>query len=311
VPNPRSPRYPRGVLLVPPVTRRARAAGFTLAVVLGVVIGPGCSLAEGSGSVTGVLDVPECWSGPFDLKPTFFAAIPPPTDTIGSGAGASAIGSDPLQLRIQSGGDFESFSDGLIIVVDDLGEVRGDPFPDGTARPSLLDTNLVVSLPVTPSGMGPPTTSDPNPGIVHATLYMQRTCRTQNVALYAMSAVTVNADGSCDRPEGGVPPLQCGSAGTLPDADGGTIQPAVPDASASATAGPTRSSWIDFQALFDGDVDEPDAQKRLTQANFDFFFANPLEICPGPNSPPPRCRGELKGNFKFYFERGQPAQPFP
>ena len=50
---------------------------------------------------------------------------------------------------------------------------------------------------------------------------------------------------------------------------------------------------------------------RLTPAQQEFFLANPLEVCPGPNSPPPRCRGDLKGSFKFYFERGQPAQPFP
>jgi hypothetical protein len=309
VPNAPAARYPRGVPHAPHATRRARAVAFALAAAVGVGVAPGCSLAEGSGTITGVLDVPECWSGDFNLKPTFFAAIPPPTDTIGSGAGASAIGSDPLQLRIQNGGDFESFSDGLVIAVDSLGEVRGDPFPDGTPRPSLLNTDLAVTLPVSPSGMGPPTTSS-NQGIVHATLYLQKSCRTQNVALYAMSAVTVNADGTCDRPEGGVPPLQCGGeAGALAGADGGA--PAVADGGTATPAGPTRSSAIDFQALFDGDVDEPDAQKRLTQASFDFFFANALEICPGPNSAPPRCRGELKGNFKFYFERGQPAQPFP
>jgi hypothetical protein len=284
-------------------------AGLAAVIAMGVAIAPGCSLAEGTGSVTGVLDVPECWSGDFDLKPTFFAAVPPPLDTVGEGAGSSAVGSDPLELRIQNGGDFETFSDGMIILIDDLGEVRGDPLPDGVTRPSLLDTNLVVSMPRSASGTGPPTASVATPGIVHATLYMQRTCRTQNVALFAMSAVTVNADGTCDPEDGGVPPLQCGSAATLPDPDSGVIVPAT-DASAPASL-PTRTSWIDFQSLFDGDVDEPDAQKRLTQATFDFYFANPLEVCPGENMPPPRCRGELHGNFKFYFERGKPAQPFP
>ncbi|HEX3771611.1 MAG TPA: hypothetical protein VHV30_12125 [Polyangiaceae bacterium] len=291
-------------------SRSARASGLALVAALGIAIAPGCSLAEGSGSAVGVLDVPECWSGDFDLKPTFFAAVPPTADTMGQGSGASYVGSDPLEIRIQNGGDFESFSDGLVIVVDDLGEVRGDPLPDGTSRPSLLDTNLVVSMPVSASSTGPPTTPDPNPGIVHATLYLQRTCRTQNVALFAMSAVTVNGDGTCNPEDGGLPPLECGSAGTLPNTDGGAVQPAV-DAGAGTAASPTRSSWINFQSLFDGVVDEPDAQKRLTQATFDFYLANPLEVCPGPNAPPPRCRGELHGNFKFYFERGQPAQPFP
>ena len=62
-----------------------------------------------------------------------------------------------------------------------------------------------------------PVTAVANPGIVHATLYLQKTCPTQNVALFALSEVTVNADGTCDRPNGGEPPLNCGSAGTLPE----------------------------------------------------------------------------------------------
>ena len=277
---------------------------------------PGCSVAEGSGSVTGVLDVTSCWSGNFDLHPNFYAAIPSATGGTDASANEAESPSDALQLRIQNNGDFENFSDGLAILIDDAGEVRGDPLSDGTPRASLLDTNLVVSLPVGVEVAGVPVTAVANPGIVHATLYLQKTCPTQNVALFALSAVTVNADGTCDRPDGGEPPLDCGSAGTLPNTDGGSIVPAVPgqgaDASAAAaSAATTRSSWINFQSLFDGNPDESNAQQRLTNATFEFFLADPREICPGGLGPPPRCRGDIKGNFKFYFERGQPAQPFP
>ena len=272
-------------------------------------------MAEGSGTVSGTLDVSDCWSGPFNLQPNFFAAIPSATGGLESGANEAESPSDALQLRIQNGGDFESFSDGLAILIDDAGEVRGVPTANGTARASLLNENLVVSLPVGVMVSGVPVVSVANPGIVHATLYLQKTCRTQNVALYALSEVSVNPDGSCDRPDSGEPPLDCGSAATLPDTDAGEIVPAVPgqgaDAGTAVATTTTRTSWINFQSLFDGNPDEPDAQKRLTQATFELFLANPREICPGGLGPPPRCRGDLKGSFKFYFERGQPAQPFP
>jgi hypothetical protein len=299
------------------VTRRPRLAGLVLAAGLGLWFAPGCSLAEGTGSVTGVLDVTDCWSGDFNLQPNFFAAIPSATGGIESGVNEAESPSDALQLRIQNGGDFESFSDGVAILIDDAGEVRGDPLPGGVQRESLLGRNLVVSLPVGVIVSGVPVTAVANPGIVHATLYLQKTCRAQNVALYALSEVTTNADGTCDRPDGGDPPLACGSAATLPETDGGSIEPAVPGqgadagAAASASTATTRTSWINFQSLFDGNPDEPDAQKRLTQATFELFLADPREICPGGLGPPPRCRGDLKGSFKFYFERGQPAQPFP
>jgi hypothetical protein len=247
-----------------------------------------CSLGEGTGTVTGSLDVPDCWSGPFDLKPDFFAAVPY---------------RDGLVLRIQKGGDYESFSDGLSILVDDVHVVRGDPTSDGTPRQSLLGQSLPVSLPpeVTPPGV--PIKVVANPPLVHASLYMQRTCRTQNVALYAMDSVTLNADGTCNRPDGGEPPLPCGAG--APASDGGA------PTSDGGTAGGTASSSITFDSLFNGNPDETNAQERLTSARFEFFLADPREVCPGGVGPPPRCRGHLTGDFKFYFQRGKPAQPFP
>jgi hypothetical protein len=295
------------------VARPTRLVGFALAALLAVWLEPGCSLAEGSGSVSGVLDIPNCWAGPFNLQPNFFAAIPATTGAAESGASETDTSTDALQLRIQNGGDFESFSDGLAILIDDAGAIRGDPGPDGTSRASLLDQNLVVSLPVGVQVSGVPVTPVANPGIVHATLYLQKTCRTQNVALYALSEVSVNPDGSCDRPSTGDAPLPCGAPATIPDTDGGAIVPAngQPGADAEPPTGTTRTSWINFQSLFDGNPAESNAQQRLSQATFEFFLADPREICPGGLGPPPRCRGDLKGNFKFYFERGQPAQPFP
>ncbi len=256
----------------------------------------------------GVLDVPNCWSGPFDLHPDFFAAVP------ATAPNGVATDSDALEIRIQKGADFEGFSDGLIISIDDAGEVRGDSGPNGP-RPSLLGTPLVVSLPpgVVPPGL--PITPVANPRIVHAALYLDSTCRTQNDALYALDAVTVNADGSCSRPDGGDPPLACGAPATAnPDGGigGGTADAGADGAPAGSGPANIRQSTITFTHLFDGNPNESNAEARLTNVQaFDFYLGDPREICPGGLGPPPRCRGHLSGWFNFYFQRGRPAQPFP
>ena len=273
------------------------------------LLGVACSLGEGTGTTSGVLDAPLCWSGCFDLRPDFFAAVPD---------------SPQVQIRIQNGGDFETFSDGLAILVDDVGAIRGDPLPSGMTRPSFLGQTLAVGLPpaVRPSGV--PVVSVANPPTVHATLYLERSCRTQNVALYAVNAVTLNPDGTCTRPDGGAE-----STTVCPASDGGVDASATTDASTTEggppavttepsggvscepTATQVGASTIVFDDLFDGNADESNAKQRLTQAHFDFYLADPREICPGGMGPPPRCRGHIAGNFKFYFQRGRPAQPFP
>ncbi len=257
--------------------------------------------------MTGTLNVPDCWSGSFDLHPDFFAAVPQ------SGPNGVRSPTTGIEIRIQNGGDFESFSDGIIIVVDDAGEVRGDPAADGTPRPSLLGTPLVVSLAAGVVPPGVPITPVAEPRIVHASLYLNRTCRTQNDALYALDAVTVNSDPvhPCDRPDGGEPPLPCGAPAAA-SADGGVVPAWDAAAPTAPAAGNVRQSTITFAHLFDGNPDESNAGERLTNVpSFDFYLADPREICPGGLGPPPRCRGHISGWFNFYFQRGRPAQPFP
>ncbi len=283
---------------------RSRAcAGAVSAAAFVAALAPGCSLSDGQGDVTGTLNVPECWSGKFELKPDFFAGVPY---------------KKTLQLRIQSGGDYESFSDGISILIDDVPQIRGDG-----SRPSLYGVPLAVSLPpgVTPPGVPVPAVA--SPAGVHLTLYLARSCHTQNVALYALDRVSVNADGSCDAVAGGTEPRAC-QALQPATVDGGAADAASPDAtvpeagaaadagaSASAPAPTIRSSTVTFTSLFDGDPDEDIAAKRLNEGTFDVYLADPRDICPGSLGPPPRCRGHLTGSFKFYFQRGRPAQPFP
>ena len=266
---------------------RGSLVRVALIAAVATVLAPACSLGSGSGSCYGTLDVPDCWSGNFNLHPDFFAAAPP------GGVGAAG---DALILRIQRGGDYETFSDGLEFLIDDAGEVRGDPASDGSPRPSLLGQPLVVALPagVTPPNI--PLSPKTLQSIVHASLYLDSTCRTQNDALYAMDAVTVNPNPDspgyepCSEPDGGDPVVDC-NGGPAP--------------------GPVRTSTITFNALFDGNPDESNTADLLSDGTFHLFLADPREICPGGLGPPPRCRGELTGNFHFYFQRGRPAQPFP
>ncbi len=266
-----------------------RVAALAVVAALGGVLAPACSLGEGKGSLSGQLSIPGCWAGDFDLKPDFFAAVPY---------------SPKLIVRIQSGGDYQDFSDGLSILVDDVTRVQ-------------LNQAMKVSLSpaVTPPGV--PVLPVADPSLVHAALYLQRTCRVQNVALYAVDAVTLAADGSCkdDRTtsDGGsaTSGAACGALG-LSDAgpDGSSPLDAGP-APSPLPARPTGSSWIRFASISNADPDEPDASKRLNDGDFELYLADPREICPGGVGPPPPCRGHLKGNFKFYFQRGKPAQPFP
>ncbi len=69
------------------------------------------------------------------------------------------------------------------------------------------------------------------------------------------------------------------------------------------------SGTITFDKLFSGDPDEPDADRRLTVARFDVVVADPRGWDPATGLFSDESR--LTGEFRFIFQRGQPAQPFP
>jgi hypothetical protein len=66
-----------------------------------------------------------------------------------------------------------------------------------------------------------------------------------------------------------------------------------------------------FTSLFDDNPDESNAAQRLTEATFDLYLADPRTAAPGGLGPPPLCQAHIQGSFRFYFQRGQPGQPFP
>jgi hypothetical protein len=290
-----------------------RLAAFLLVAAVAVAVWPGCSLGEGQGYVTGTLNVPMCWSGPFNLSPNFFAAVPY-NSACGIDAADPTFGEvSELEIRIQNGTDYETFSDGILILVDNVHAVRGDP-----PYKSELNQPLALGLPPGVVPPGTPIPAVPNPPAVSLTLYLNASCQTEQIALYALDSVTLNADGSCNPTDAGPLTLQCeaGVEPRGPDAEAGTGSGAgagAPDAGSDSGPGPvvkTASSTITFQALFDGNPYESNAAQRLTQATFDAYLGDPRDGCPGGLGPPPPCRGHIQGSFSFYFERGQPAQPF-
>ncbi len=67
---------------------------------------------------------------------------------------------------------------------------------------------------------------------------------------------------------------------------------------------------IRFTSLFSGDVNEKDADARLTEGEFEATFADPRDLVPD-DPPDPDLVSLVTGSFRFFFQRGQPAQPFP
>lgn len=70
---------------------------------------------------------------------------------------------------------------------------------------------------------------------------------------------------------------------------------------------------ITFTDLFSGDPNEKDAAEKLTTASFDVNMGDPRDVPLGArvDQIPPDKQTQLEGTFQFYFERGQPGQPFP
>ncbi len=143
-------------------------------------------------------------------------------------------------------------------------------------RGSKLGTPLAVGLPPGVSPPGMPLRLNPNPPSISLALYLHDSCHIQNGAIYSIG--------------GNI------SGGTTTD-----------DAGTGTGAGNT----ITFDNLFSGDPNETNSDNRLTYAHFDdIVFADPRDMSPDYTFKA-EVTSHVKGWFKFYFQRGQPAQPFP
>ena len=69
------------------------------------------------------------------------------------------------------------------------------------------------------------------------------------------------------------------------------------------------SGDITFKSIFSGNPNEEDSEKRLTEAEFEVKFADPRELV-NAEDPDAVTSDVVSGWFHFYFQRGQPAQPF-
>jgi hypothetical protein len=72
------------------------------------------------------------------------------------------------------------------------------------------------------------------------------------------------------------------------------------------------SGTVTFTELFSGDPNEDTGADRVTEATFDVMVGDPRDAPrsgEGAGVVPDQSR--LQGRFRFFFERGQPAQPFP
>src|SRR5438552_16836120 len=86
-----------------------------------------CSSGEGQGSVrSDRLLVKNCWDGPFDLEPDFFATIP---------------FNDTQHIRVQRGDRSIEVSDGLLLVVIDVAKIRSRQL--GVAIPLALAVRVI------------------------------------------------------------------------------------------------------------------------------------------------------------------------
>ena len=69
------------------------------------------------------------------------------------------------------------------------------------------------------------------------------------------------------------------------------------------------SGEITFTSIFSGDPNEEDSDARLTEATFDVRFADPRELVDAVDAADVTS-SNVHGKFRFFFQRGQPAQPF-
>lgn len=144
---------------------------------------------------------------------------------------------------------------------------------DTKAVRARLGDELEVGMPVGVSCPGRPVVYDEEPALVNMSLYLHDSCHTQEGA-------TIHSLNTVDDP---------GASGGAMGMLGGTIT---------------------FNKLFSGDINEKDGSERLTEASFEVRFGNPCDHPPGGQQNEDLV-SVVRGYFKFYFQRGQPAQPFP
>lgn len=262
----------------------------TLGMFVASLLITGCSLGDGTGTVkSDQLFAHECWGqvggttaqGVYDLQPDFFAANPY----------RSAI-----QIRIQRGNDLQEVSDGLSVVIDDVFKIRSALAIARTLNSD--DAGVADAGPEDAGAQSTCTTAAPTDGTLGP--HSDGTATFQ-VALPA----GVTPPGSPAIPPPDLledPPIvhlalylhrSCHNQNTVLYAVSGTVT---------------------FSSLFSNDPNESSAAEKLievTQLDVQVGDLRDVPLGAYPREIPCELQSRLQGKFKFYFDRGQPAQPFP
>ena len=201
-----------------------------------------------------------------------------------------------LQLRIQHGGDFETFSDGSSSSSTTSGKVRGDR--RRTDAPGLSASRSWSRCRWASTRPGVPITARARtrPSCTLSPLSPELRADAERRALRA-EAVTLNADGRAIAPTGASPSCCRARERARAGRRRSASRTRAPPCDAVRGVGHRWGMPINFKALFDGDPDEVERGERLITAPFQLFLADPREICPaaGPPAPlPRRAHGQLQ-----------------
>ncbi len=281
----------------------------SLLAVIALLTVTGCSVGQGTGDVHSKgLFARDCWGAApaagatqatgacYSLQPDFFAADPTDYNT--------------LTIRVQRGSDTTEVSDGLLVSIDDIAAIRAAISAAGTGDAGAGDAGAsdAGAWGLSTGGVTEPATCDGDtssqPGENFPTS-CDKMPPPPGVATFRV-----------DLPAGVHPP----GSPTVPPPDIVAAPPIVHMALYLEYTCHNQNitlygldGWIAFTALFDGNPDETSADQKLTDATFSVEFGDPRDAPFGAyaGDVPPGLRSRVCGNFRFYFERGQPAQPFP
>jgi hypothetical protein len=257
----------------------------------------GCSLGQGNGDVkSDMLFASECWGSsdagangqpqgdPYDLKPDFFAAIPY---------------RNAMLIRVQRGNDLQEVSDGIAVLIDDVARVRA----------------ALKNPPAGGAPIGSPVACAPTPADIGG--HGRGAGSGDGGAGSADDCPPGTVGFPVAIPVGVVPP----GSPTVPPQDLIDAPPIVHlslylqrschNANAMLHA---VSGKVCFATLFSGDRNETNADQKLTDVQSFSVQVGDLRDVPvgkNPREIPCARQSTLRGSFRFYFERGQPGQPFP
>jgi hypothetical protein len=262
--------------------RAARSLVF--AAICGVLAS--CAVGSGSGSVKGSLHVPGCGDfGDYDMNADFF--------------GANAYRSQ-LIISIQHGGGIPEYADSLTITVQDMNDVESRIEASGGAGATFTIGDCGTTA--TAGDAGPDSVSDAP--ISDATPDAGGDATVADASPVGDAGPT---SGACfERPPGSPvnlppPPVQmvlnlrglCGTQALNPTGD-------LTQIALEATGG-----TITFTSILHGDIQSRDTNSKRIEGTFSVHLADPRGW--GTD----QATGDITGNFKFFYQRGGPAQPFP